>query len=834
MAGSKSGNAESGAGHVVERRKPMGKIVVLGQLTACPAEVFGPKASRLHDLLLRGSPTVGGFALAAEEHVRHLKRNNLSPEATCDEVEQTSLEMHLARELGYAAVGLGGRLAVRSSALNEDGPSQSQAGKYLTLLNVEPNGLMEAIVKVWASAHSPRLPAGQKFVPMGIIVQPMLVADAYGVVAGANPLTGGTSAVIEIGAMPMTVTSGQAVDERYEVRHDLTVDPEPTADSLASLKALRSAATIAWKMRDDEHQEFELEFGCTDEGIMILQARPIGIPETKATLDPPPPPGNWILDPVHYPRPLTPLFESIFAPLVSKVSGEVFAEYGVFARSIELKSIYGWPYVRVVPLSDIAAPSLPGALIGLATRVHPQLRDRTSASEFALTRNLPAKHVADWQQTVAPTALAFLSNLSDQRIQSFSNDKLRGSLTVALEQLELVMVSNYQTDFAHLIPLARFVNMMRHHHGWDDATSLVLVHSGADSRALYPAAMENLASEFAQNDSVEERLRSVGSGGLDWVAGSDENARRVWEDHRKRWSFTLLGYDLDEPTLGELPALERRTLIAILDGARERPRKALGDSTALSNSERAQLIDAQKWFHIREQGESVKAGVLGAIRVLALEIGRRLEVASVVPHAQTALYFTIDELRSACLDATAVAGSIPSDRENERKRRSAETPEREFGRPTKRDPDLRWLPKASRDVHSAVMLLGQNEILPSIIGAVDTLLGRAASPGTHTGKVRIIRDASQLSGVEDGDVIVAASASSTWSSGFWVAGALVTEAGGLLSHSAIVAREMGIPAVIGVEAATTKLHDGDLITVDGAAGRIIRRLSAGTDGPIEE
>jgi pyruvate,water dikinase len=89
--------------------------------------------------------------------------------------------------------------------------------------------------------------------------------------------------------------------------------------------------------------------------------------------------------------------------------------------------------------------------------------------------------------------------------------------------------------------------------------------------------------------------------------------------------------------------------------------------------------------------------------------------------------------------------------------------------------------------------------------------------------VRIIRDPAQLRDVEEGDVVVAASASSLWVTGFWTAGALVTEAGGLLSHAAIVAREMGMPAVMGVQDATDLLMAGEIVTVDGGAGTVRRQ-----------
>jgi pyruvate,water dikinase len=311
-----------------------------------------------------------------------------------------------------------------------------------------------------------------------------------------------------------------------------------------------------------------------------------------------------------------------------------------------------------------------------------------------------------------------------------------------------------------------------------------------------------------------------------WIAGDDDAARVAWESHLRRWGLTLLGYDLDDPTIRELPELERRALVAILDGAGSRRMAAPEVPDDLTGVQKQLLADAREWFHIREEGESVKAAVLGAIRVLALEIGRRLEALGMLPRADLTLYLTNQELMAACTDADVVQGIDILGRERARRDALGGIAAPELGQPAVRNPDLRWLPQASREVHQAVSILAQNEILSSVAGATETLHGRGASAGIHTGKVHIVGDPSQLSEVETGDVIVAPSVSSTWATVFWVAGALVTEAGGLLSHAAIVAREMGVPAVVGLRRATTLLTAGEVVTVDGRNGTVTRRMKA--------
>ena len=98
--------------------------------------------------------------------------------------------------------------------------------------------------------------------------------------------------------------------------------------------------------------------------------------------------------------------------------------------------------------------------------------------------------------------------------------------------------------------------------------------------------------------------------------------------------------------------------------------------------------------------------------------------------------------------------------------------------------------------------------------------GVPASPGVATGPVRVVRDPGDHGGFGAGDVLVCATTSPAWTPLLAVAGAVVTETGGLLAHAAIVAREFGIPAVVSVADATTRLVDGVAVRVDGRRGTI--------------
>ena len=115
-----------------------------------------------------------------------------------------------------------------------------------------------------------------------------------------------------------------------------------------------------------------------------------------------------------------------------------------------------------------------------------------------------------------------------------------------------------------------------------------------------------------------------------------------------------------------------------------------------------------------------------------------------------------------------------------------------------------------------------SSLLPARTGqpAGDVLKGIAASPGYITGRVRVIYGADEFAQMRQGDILVARITTPAWTPLFALAAGVVTDVGGPLSHSSIVAREYRIPAVLGTGVATERLHTGQNVTVDGDAGTV--------------
>src|SRR5438094_629791 len=102
-----------------------------------------------------------------------------------------------------------------------------------------------------------------------------------------------------------------------------------------------------------------------------------------------------------------------------------------------------------------------------------------------------------------------------------------------------------------------------------------------------------------------------------------------------------------------------------------------------------------------------------------------------------------------------------------------------------------------------------------------TLTGIAASSGSVTGTARLVRVVDDLDALKEGEVLVVRESSPAWTVGMLRSGAIVAEFGGVICHAAIVARELGIPAVVGVPDAMSVMTTGDRLTVDGSNGTIV-------------
>ena len=219
------------------------------------------------------------------------------------------------------------------------------------------------------------------------------------------------------------------------------------------------------------------------------------------------------------------------------------------------------------------------------------------------------------------------------------------------------------------------------------------------------------------------------------------------------------------------------------------------------------------WLGIRERTKATCVLTINEQRLDALEIGTRLAADGKLESAADVYYLTLDDLTTAVRE-----GSV--DRESVRSRKAAQAELERHQEPlfviAGQVPPVEEWP-----------LVGQALAAPT---NDSELRGAAGSPGRATGRARVIRSAYADDPTQPGDVLVAPITDPGWMPLFVGAVAVVAEMGGELSHTMIVARDLGIPAVVGAVGATTVIRTGDLIEVDGSAG-VVHILERASDRP---
>lgn len=277
-------------------------------------------------------------------------------------------------------------------------------------------------------------------------------------------------------------------------------------------------------------------------------------------------------------------------------------------------------------------------------------------------------------------------------------------------------------------------------------------------------------------------------------------------------------WEIAAPSWEIRPDVLRRAVAAVRAGRAQRDpdatrRAALARFDAEGVRDQFPELDlwldrCRDWLAIRERTKATCVLTINEMRLDALEIGRRLVAAGTLESADQIYFLTFDEFRAA-----ARGGSVDLDRVHTREAAKAEMlryQEPLFAVAGLIPPVEEWPLKASGAADG---------------DAPDQITGAAGSPGVATGRARVVMDAYADEPTEPGEVLIAPITDPGWMPLFVGVVAVVAEMGGELSHTMIVSRDLGIPAVVGAVGATTAIRTGDLVEVNGSTGvvRIVER-----------
>jgi pyruvate,water dikinase len=693
----------------------------------------------------------------------------------------------LAR-LRSAAAELGGRdqrFAVRSSATAEDLAGASYAGQYETALDVRLDELPRAVRQVVNSAASARVsayrqahsqpgataPAGdpsRSGVGMAVLVQVMVPADAAGVAFTANPLTGDRDEVV-ITAVPglgERLVGGQATGDQWTVRDGQARRIRATEQAISADQA-RQIASLARRVHAHFGSPQDLEWAITTDpsaaegGLWLLQARPM-----TALPDPvdwtPPAPGYWMRNlrlGEWLPEPMTPLFADWLLDRLDHGEQQASRDHVGAALPFPYAAINGWYYLATPPLSPrtIATTLLQGR-----SRLLRFMRDAVlgpGRDPVAADRRLLAGLAEEWHAELLPRYQRLVQE-GEQQLPTASPEQLAGIIdqvgAAAGEQLWSLAVVG-GAAWKMEGALARFFRQ----------------HLASTVDASVQELLVGLPR--SQPDPAAHAVQS-----LDWyhpTAGE-------------------LGWPLPEPSKDR-----QHELAARREALTAQCLAVLGSRRQLQARFRALLQVAQRYAVLREQQARQLTVGWPLLRRCALRLGEILRADGVIDRAEDVFFLT-----RADLDAHAPRQDVVDRRRAVWERQRRLLAPLTIGRPP------RLLAKELLGAVDAVRTTGP--------APQDAIVGQPASPGRATGPVRIVHGPGDFDRFQPGEVLVARATAPAWTPLFAHAVAVVTDGGTLAAHASLVAREYGIPAVVATGDATTRLNDGQVVTVDGGAGTI--------------
>lgn len=784
---------------------------------------------------------------------------------TLFEKASISSEMDAEIRQAYGALGEGEpAVAVRSSANAEDLPDLSFAGQQDTYLNVRgEEALMSTVRACWASLWTSRAISyrhehgiDQDKVAMAVVVQAMVPSEASGILFTANPASGERSEMIVNASYGLgeAVVGGEVAPDTFVIDRDtltatetiigakdhmiVPADGQGTARQdltnpereQASLKEpeLRELAQLAIKV--EQHFDGvpqDIEWSVADDRLWLLQSRPITslppAPLKDVRWERPAEMPEWCIKGAMMRKnivelmtgPVSPLFEDLYLKdaigrrgpnclfLAFAVNGYAYAAWGI-------------PPGRVFPGKEPLTPD-----------------DFTKRYQKVITT---------WRKEALPDFLAAIDQWRDRDLGVVPDDELLfgiASLTSADAELWFAPKpeENGTSDPSALDPAVGTHAVISFQRGFEQmfqsflqkaapGENLISAHFLSGLRSVSMAGQDEL-SDIAELIRADETLTNLviatPARRLATVLRRHDNARIVtraldhYIDEYGHQSDTL---DFAEPTLGEDPLplmLNLKSMVQDTDrdpdaiqiritaqrqAALRRARETMSESDFCRLREWLWVL--KRSYPDRDESLFYMGAGWPVLRRLALELGRRMVQAGTFAREDDVFFVTRTHLENA----------IAARKEN------------------RALPELMQMAAGQRELREARKRLTPPDTVPpgteskhfGVWGKVanrpdgNTLNGNACSPGKVTARASLILSPADFGKMLPDTVLVCPMTTPTWTHLFSQAKGLVTDVGGILSHGSIVAREYGIPAVLGAGVATERIKHGQMIGVDGDAG----------------
>jgi pyruvate,water dikinase len=528
----------------------------------------------------------------------------------------------------------------------------------------------------------------------------------------------------------------------------------------------------------------------------------------------PPGPGTWELDPVHFPRPATRYWVEIHPEPFLRGTHEFCENYGLLIDGLEMAYLNGFAYKAVKP-----AP--PG-----------EVPRRFKRAEEVFQRKFWREQLREWNETFKPASIKAHRELQSVDPDVLSDADLAAYLTRCREHHKEMLYQHMRFTAAAIMPTGDFLAHLTDWASVPPSELLSLMRGTAPVSAGASEQLHELIAAIGRNPRARQLLESDEDAGavLDTLR-SDPDTGAAVSAYLDLVGYRLLdGFDISNPCALELPDALRRAIRAAVAGSGADTSDVQGKiaevRAKVPEARRAEfdelLEEARLTYPIRdERGVFSDIWASGLMRRAALAAGRRLARKKRIHEAAHFIDASLGEMRALLAGGDAPSADELAQRTQWRAAHNAKEAPALLGPPPPPPPDLSGLPPAAARMARAIGLA-----LESLFGSSQApheerkLRGLAASRGVYEGPARRVSHPSEFDRIHKGDILVTQSTTEAFNILLPLLGAIVTDAGGLLSHAAIVAREYGIPGVVGTREATDRIADGTRVRVDGDAGEV--------------
>jgi rifampicin phosphotransferase len=880
----------------------------------CEPGEYGGKACGLWELVRDGHDVPPFLALPASAFVAHLRgadgdgtlsaalagleqgREEEVGERLRTAVEGWPMDPELGRELlaAHAAHLDGAAVAVRSSAVGEDGSEHSFAGQHDSFLHVDGETLIDGVRRCWASAFTARALVYRRIhgidlrqQRMGVVIQPMVDGQVSGVMFTVHPVSGDRdrlliSAVFGLGE---GLVSGELDADSYEVhrisgRIDCQVADKgvqivgipggtrraPVADDRRNERCLtdgqaRQLADIGVALHARRGAPQDVEWTLADDRLWLLQSRPItalppppAVPEDAGTIWDN---SNIIESYTGVTSPLTFSFAKRAYEIVYRqfhdivgVPAEVIEGNGDLYPNI-LGLLHGRVYYNLINVYRLIA-LLPG--FEFNKPLLEQMMGLKDVAEFAPERPVssPARRYLVELPRLLRTAATFghqiatvdgrvdgFFELFEEVVDDYDDADFRAmdpaDIARCYEDLERRLLWQWKVPIVNDFAVMIFYGVLRSltdKWGIDDTGSLhheLLCGEGGLMSTEPAKAALRIALRIGEDPAVAKLFRSANPEALAAALANRQPESEVWDwidDYLDRFGYRCVGeLKLEERTLKDDPAVLMASLQGYLGGAppdpdeldrRERDKRRAAEhrvDTALARRPLRRTV--YRWFlkkarnsvRDRENMRFCRTRIFGLSRDLFRGLGWQLHRMGELADPDDVFYLTVPDLfdlvhgTSTCTDLRGLAAVRRAEFDGYR---------------AEEDP-------ADHLVTRGIPYRNNPMFAPPRIGeppgADGALAGTPCSPGRVRAPVRVVRTPRGEPPL-NGEILVAARTDPGWVTLFPSAAGLLIERGSPLSHSAVVARELGIPAIVGIGGLLEAVEAGQEVEMDGGAGTV--------------